>query len=643
MTTVDREGGPPGDAAVRRRAGRGVLRYTLAASVLALVLFLAGITLIGFPPFLADRLLAAANRGPWFFEVSRLTLDPRGGIAAHEPRMYRKGVAGPACFEAKRVYVRFAPQELVRRGRFRVREVVVDQGLVRPWRRVSSAPAGKPAGPGTAEAPAAAPDMDIVVRLEDARIAGVPVRKARGRVIRQNGGYRVADVEVRVGDDLHAGTLQGDVARDAGGRISGRLTARMDPHLVLPLLEEAGLEASAVVERFSFHGEPPLVEATFEMPAGEEGAVTFRGRFQAAEFAYLGAGIGFANISWQYEGGGERRRLALNPLVLVVRGQSVTGWVDLDLAREWVTGEVVSMAELPMVARMVGAPRGWIPEGWTFGGPVRLYAKGKFGYGDGAAATDMEVAVEGKNARMGRFQAEELSLKWVMKGPSHELADVRARTAGGSVTGWAAFTPDAAAPSGFRYRLCGEILNAELPRVLGMLQAGPERPLEGRLYGSVELEGPMEKGKAQGGVTGRGRVSITGGRLFTLPLFGGLSEALASRFPGMDMLLTQRDARATFEIVDGGIRTGDARIEGDLFSVEGEGRYGLDGTLRFTVKVRPATERKGIAPAVRALTLPLSKLLEFKLEGTLSKPVWKSAALSWPAWMNNDSKKAKEP
>lgn len=616
----------------------------MAGLSLLLGLFLAGITWIGIPAFLADRILARANRGDWHCEVTRLALDPRGGIAAHGLRVYRKGVPGPACFEARRVYIRFALLELVGRGRPRIREVVAQHGLVRPWRRLAAKPPGPLREGGGEKARAGeAPDLDMAVRLADVVVAGVPVRKAAGRLESRQGRHRLSAIDVVVGDESHSGTLEGECTKEAEGRITGRFTARMDPHLVLPLLEEAGLEADAVVERFSFHGEPPLVEAEFELPGPEEGPRVFRGRFQASEFAYLGAGVGFANISWRCDWGPDRQRLVLNPLVLVVRGQSVTGWVDADFSRQWVDGEVVSMIEVPALGRIAGMPKGWIPEGWKLGGPVRIYAKGKYGYGAAAAATDMEVLAEGRDARIGRFHAEEVSLKWIMKGVAHELADVRARMAGGSMTGWASFTPQDGDSPGYRYRLRGEILNAELPRLLDLVRPGHERQMEGRVYGSLELEGTTGSGAVDGIRTGRGRVNITGGRLFTLPLFGGLSKALASRFSGVDMLLTQKEARATFEIADGRIGTRDARIEGDLFSVEGEGKCGLDGSLGFTVKVRPAMERKGIGPAVRALTMPLSKLLEFRLEGTLSDPAWKSTALSWPAWIENGLKKEKEP
>jgi hypothetical protein len=477
------------------------------------------------------------------------------------------------------------------------------------------------------------------LRLEDVDLLGMDVRRAQARVRMDGGGVAFSGVDIGVGDEVHAGTLQGEVAWTADGSVVGRLATRIDPHAVHSFMRECGWDISAVLDRFSFHGEPPVIDMTFEVPASTGRVSVVGGRFQASQFAYQGAAIGFANIAWKHEWGGGRRRLMLNPMVLVIAGQSVTGGVTIDLERGWVEGEAVSTVEFPTLVRLIGLPTGWLPGNWTVGSQERVYAKGRYAYGD-RALTAMEVAVEGRDLNLGRYPLDEVSFKWWMRGVTNEVTDIRGRIAGGSFTGAAQFVPDAVEAGRLRYRVKGEILHAELSSVLAMVSSGVVTGIEGNVYGNIELAGVT--GVAGQGVVGRGEVNIRSGRIFSIPLFGGLTRALTSRFPGVDMLVLQREARATFEVGGGKVSSHDLRLDGDVFAVEADGACGLDGVLGFVVKVRPATERKVIGPAIRTLAFPFSKLLEFKLEGTLSKPEWKSSMLSWSGRTGGDSKKEKE-
>lgn len=604
------------------------------------VMLLAGAIWIGIPGWLAERLLETVNSGDWFCEVSRLTLDPRGGVVAHRLHVYRKGLAGPPCVEAERARVRYALFDTTRKDQSRLREVTVVHGVVRPWQRMAAKGAG---GGKTIHADGAGagslPALEMVLRLEDVDLLGVAVRRAQARVRMDSSALSFSGVEVRVGDEVHEGSVQGDVERKADGHLLGHLATRIDPRAVHPFLQAVGLDMASVLDRFSFHGEAPALDMTFEAPAGTGRAATVAGRFQASQFAYQGAAVGFANITWNYESGEYRHRLILNPMVLVMADRSVTGGITVDFGKGWVDGEVVSTAELPTLVRLIGLPQGWIPGTWSVGGQERVYAKGRYAYED-RALTAMEVVAEGRDLRIGRFRADEISLKWLMKGVTNELADIRGRIAGGSFTAGATLVPEGVPSTRSKYAIKGEILHAELGELLEMAVAGVATGVEGKVYGNIQMEGVL--GGRPEEVAGRGELNIRRGRIFSIPLFGGLTQALASRFPGVDMLVLQREARATFDVGAGKVSSRDIRLDGDVFAIEAEGDCGLDGRLGFVVKVKPVTERKLIGPALRTLTLPLSKLLEFKVEGTLRDPRWKSTAFSWQEWFNGDSKREKQ-
>ncbi|MBU1910320.1 MAG: AsmA-like C-terminal region-containing protein, partial [Verrucomicrobia bacterium] len=116
-------------------------------------------------------------------------------------------------------------------------------------------------------------------------------------------------------------------------------------------------------------------------------------------------------------------------------------------------------------------------------------------------------------------------------------------------------------------------------------------------------------------------ITIEDGTLFQIPLMGELSQWLTRLYPGLGFA-TQTDFRTNYRIKDGAFHTEDAMLEGAMLSLKGKGDYFFDQRLDVVVQVQPM--RDGIvAEAVRLATSPLTKLLEFKLAGTLREPKWR--------------------
>jgi hypothetical protein len=113
------------------------------------------------------------------------------------------------------------------------------------------------------------------------------------------------------------------------------------------------------------------------------------------------------------------------------------------------------------------------------------------------------------------------------------------------------------------------------------------------------------------------------GVVFRLPLFGGMTDALTKAVPGLDFALKQTDVHTPFEIRNGRISSQDVQIEGDVLSLTAKGDYRMeDGALAFDVQVRPMKDKTLLGQAMRALAYPISRLFEFRLEGTLDRPRW---------------------
>ena len=113
---------------------------------------------------------------------------------------------------------------------------------------------------------------------------------------------------------------------------------------------------------------------------------------------------------------------------------------------------------------------------------------------------------------------------------------------------------------------------------------------------------------------GRGKVEVTNGDVFAIPIFGPLSGILNHIVPGSGYSIA-RKASASFKINEGTIHTGDFEAAGTLFSMLGNGDiHFLDDKLDFNLRLN----MKG--PGV--VLMPVYKLFEYTGEGSLKKPDW---------------------
>jgi len=133
----------------------------------------------------------------------------------------------------------------------------------------------------------------------------------------------------------------------------------------------------------------------------------------------------------------------------------------------------------------------------------------------------------------------------------------------------------------------------------------------GELSGTYDFDG---LGGDSRKMLGNGRLEVTNGDVFAIPVFGPLSGILNYVIPGTGYSIARR-ASTSFTIKEGIIHTDDFDVAGKLFDMVGHGDiYFLDDKLDFEV---------GISPKGAGVVLaPVYKLFEYKGEGSLTKPDW---------------------
>jgi len=140
---------------------------------------------------------------------------------------------------------------------------------------------------------------------------------------------------------------------------------------------------------------------------------------------------------------------------------------------------------------------------------------------------------------------------------------------------------------------------------------------KGKLNGSFAFSGLHDFARA---ISGKGQLTVTDGNVFAIPIFGPFSGILNGVLPGLGYNEAHKGT-CTFEMHDGVVSTQDLVMEGKGFSIYGDGKlYIVEDRMDFTARLNahglPGT-----------LLSPMSHLLEYVSDGSLSKPVWRPKLL----------------
>jgi hypothetical protein len=143
----------------------------------------------------------------------------------------------------------------------------------------------------------------------------------------------------------------------------------------------------------------------------------------------------------------------------------------------------------------------------------------------------------------------------------------------------------------------------------------PEYETEGDLTGHFNFTGRMEEWKA---LKGGGVLIIVNGNLYAIPVLGPLTPLLGAMLPKpIGGYNVAKEANCTFKVADGFIVTEDMEALTSTFRIISKGAIDfIRDDIDFTAEVRV----RGLPGIV---FLPVSRLLEYKGEGTVGDPKWK--------------------
>ena len=259
----------------------------------------------------------------------------------------------------------------------------------------------------------------------------------------------------------------------------------------------------------------------------------------------------------------------------------------------------------------------WIdPQTWKtvvpykFRRPPNVVANGVYQF-RGGKNTRLEIKVDGANGMDYAFLGKTLpfdrvSARLLFTKDRLQISDVRADLLAGTLRGNADISLARNDP---KYRAGLSVSEINFPRLTDLYYN--YKTAQGLLRGTYEFTGLGSDWRT---MRGSGKVEVSNGDVFAIPIFGPLSGILNHIVPGSGYSIAHK-ASAEFKVENGIIHTDDFEAAGTLFSMLGNGDiHFLDDKLDFNLRL----DMKG--PGI--LLTPMYKLFEYAGEGSLKKPDW---------------------
>jgi hypothetical protein len=591
------------------------LLRTLGLAVIIALLFVLWVVLVGFPDRLVHAMLGRLDAGSYAIETDSVRLNGWDQLVCRRVRIYRKRVVGPPAVEAQEVRLQIDLEALLHK-QFCVQRVEVFGGVVLPEQAFSvgsgrGVVSGGDGGNG-----------EFRLDLSGCEVYGIRIESMSCHVMATRGKIRL--------DGIDAGLAQGDWRGPAKGWFvydlhtgdwKSRVETAFNPLLMSPFYKHMGLEElSPILQRFEYAGAPPRVELDLGCPRGKGFALNMDGRVSIQDGTYRGVPFMRADAGLRVMYSETNRLVEVTPLRVFRQDGVVEGSLSLDLSAGLIGFGGTSTIHPRAALRMLHILTNEFFRTLVFDGPVRVTGTGVVDYVE-RGRTDCRLNVDARGVAWRNFAVEDCAFNLWVQDRTNTASDIRGKVVGGEFEGSAKIVLSPKPDGDPSYHVRGTVSNVDFEKLVARLSPSSRLESRGRVSAEVDLQGDVGVGKGQT-AKGRGTVRIRDGRIFSLPVFGGLSAMMARIIPGLDFVLRQNNARLAFVVRDGQIRSDQIEVEGDVLSLRGNGQIALDGNLDFNVQLTLMKENDWVSRILRTLTYPISKLFEFKLKGSVDEPQW---------------------
>lgn len=587
----------------------------LLLAVLAVVLVMFSTT--GIPLPLVKACIRLADLRNLSIEVEHARLDPFRGIVFSGVSVYRKRIIGPAVLDAEKLILHINPLSRFYSDGYSGR-IMMHGAVLRPemfWYERPDIPEPIVAGKYS---------WQVQVVGDSCEIWGVHIERMRLLVSYAYPVYNVKleDGFLRDGFDLQRniyGSAVFDVDTDV---MDGEFSSGFHPRVLLPVLDMFDMPFTArLVNDFVFGHAPPRVDSVIRFDR-QTRQWDYQGGVWLPECRFRNVVLSQGNGKVVVRKTVDDTSLLIDPLVLVRPEGVARGFLSTVYSEQSMGFNIESGFYPPALFKMVGfSSEHVLLERCRYEGPSFILGKGMIGFGDNER-DDFSFSFIGENFTFEPFTATRCRVDGYASGREYFATNIVAEYCGGTVSGELALLLPEEDGEAVAYNIELLLQQADFSEMLEQLQVERAAEVSGVIGGNIRVAGLFNE-DAWREARGEGTVRIRRGHLFRLPLFGGLSEVMSRVVPGLDFVLRQSDADADYIISDGYLISRRTVAQGDVFSLEGSGRYDMvDDRLDYLVQVKLMKEHTLVARVLRTLTYPMSKLLEFRLRGSLGEPHW---------------------
>jgi hypothetical protein len=583
------------------------------------------------------RMLAKVSTDNECVDASGATFGLRNGLVVRNIRLLPKHDTGPAWATAEelRVIGGFHPDRPPQQWVDAIQAHHVNVASL-PKNLFGTATASTNAAAST-DVFATMPPMrfDIV----DGQFIGLRFKRAQGVLRQEKGRIFFENLKIDWPSDQWKETTSGQISYDPKtDHIEGRLSGRLVPERLYPLFRLLGAsDVEDVCRRFTFQSSPIEVEASFvvapEIPHDE-----LRLTLSVDNCTYNGVFAKHVSTVLNAEGSNGLDRVTFKPMLC----ERTDGTLSGSLVYDGLTTnlEVVAQSDIPLepLMRIIELPPSSVKD-VIFFTPPKISAIGRVALDGSRDATELSGTLTATAGTIRRVPVKDIQCQFGVTSNSFSLHGLRSTVANGTISGDVSFFfLPVPGDTQATYRSSLKLEQVELESLAASMFDVTNSPT-GKLNGNVSLSSLLgdEHNKR---LSGEGLLKLDKGLISRMPLFAGFTDHLAKTIPGVSSIVELDKARLPFTVTNGVLRSDDVSINGDVFDINGKGRYDIPAdNLDFVVHAN-INVKSLLGLILHPLAYPFSKLLlEYQVRGPLAHAEWNNVLLKK---VSDDDKDRKE-
>jgi hypothetical protein len=430
-----------------------------------------------------------------------------------------------------------------------------------------------------------------------------------------------------------------------GGSVGGLITQQSHPNRLAIQIQGQGLEASQIGQTYRLSKIVPgtltlsiAAQATEQEDNSGAGKWELNGACNVGQSVYNGVHIRNGATQFGFDPKGlhlTNTKLTFDYSDYVLRARhggplsAQLGIERLHYDPENGTTELVNLqgSAWPGPLLRIADPETaeYIEELLGFREPPTLNASGRFDHGGDGAGTLIDINIENPGVTDYEFLGKTLQLrgfsaKITSKADRHDISDLRFQTFEGSGAGALTVKENAQGNTliegGIRWD------NMSLSKIGQKFSF--EKDALGAITGRLDFTTLANDTRS---LNGKGVIGLKNGQLFNVPIFGPLSLPLGTILGKEYSHEQARDASATFVLKDGAVFTKDLLTSTPSTTFVGEGFIDLsENEMDLTMRMNA----RGLLGLVTLPLAPIRGLFQFRGQGPLKQPVWRSAPFTAP-------------